>query len=126
MGMYLVKASYSSASWKALVSKPVDRELEITASAKAYGVTVHQLYFAFGEQDVMVLAEAPDSSSLLAFLMAVSASGAVDQLHTTVLITSAEAKAAMETAKSVPQGYRPPGATEAVEQAHKSPQYYRP
>ena len=55
MAYYLVQGSYSNESWKALVDNPVDREMEIRAAAEAYGAELHNLFFAFGERDVVAL-----------------------------------------------------------------------
>lgn len=66
---------------------------------------VESFYFAFGDIDAYVIADAPDAQTAAAMSLAVNATGAV-HLRTTVLLTPEEMDAAMK--KSV--SYRPPGA----------------
>ena len=63
-------------------------------------------YFAFGEDDVLLIAELPDNVSAAALSMAVSAAGALKSFTTTVLMTAEEALEAMRKAGGV--AYRPP------------------
>ena len=63
------------------------------------------IYWAFGDDDVIVIAELPDNTTAAAFATAVSASGAVTAA-TTVLITADE----MDAAAKINIGYRAPGA----------------
>lgn len=126
MAMYMVKASYTGASWKALIDKPENREEEISKAAASFDVRIHNFFFAFGEQDVIVLLEAPDHNTLLAFLMMVAGSGAATGMQTTVLFTAAEAKTAMEKAKSAPPSYTLPGDSVDIAAIHNSPGYHRP
>ena len=56
----------------------------------------------------MAIAEIPDNVGAAAVSMALSASGAVSSVKTTVLMTPAEAVEALR--KSANLGYRPPGA----------------
>jgi uncharacterized protein with GYD domain len=121
-----VKANYTSASWKALVNNPVDREAELSRAAESFGVRVHNFYFAFGDQDVVVLMEASVHNTLLAFLMTVAGSGAATGVQTMVPFTSAEAKTAMATAKAASSAYAIPGAEVDVAKIHDSPGYHRP
>ena len=50
-----------------------------------------------------------------------AAGGGVASTRTTVLMTAADAKAAMARAASVAEGYRPPDWQEETEQAHEAP-----
>jgi uncharacterized protein with GYD domain len=61
-------------------------------------------YFAFGEDDAVVIVDAPDNTSVAAAALAINATGAV-QTRTTVLMTPEEVDQA--TKKTV--RYRPPG-----------------
>jgi uncharacterized protein with GYD domain len=62
-------------------------------------------YFAFGDADVLGIAELPDNVSASTFSLLITAAGGAT-VKTTVLITPAEVDAA---AKNV-INYRPPGA----------------
>ena len=63
--------------------------------------------YAFGDYDAVIIAELPDNVSMVALSMAVSASGAVGSIKTTVLIPVNEAVEGMRKAGTA--GYRPPG-----------------
>jgi uncharacterized protein with GYD domain len=69
------------------------------------GATLEAFYFAFGGDDVFVIADLPDHASAAAVSLAVGATGAAN-IKTVVLLTPEEVDEA--TKKDV--GYRPPGA----------------
>jgi uncharacterized protein with GYD domain len=69
------------------------------------GGKLHSMYFAFGEADVLGVAEFPDQVTAAALSLVVNASGAV-QFRSTPLLTAEEIDAAAK--KSI--SYRPPGA----------------
>ena len=62
---------------------------------------------AFGDYDVVAIAELPDNASAAAIAMAAGAGGAVRAVKTTVLLSMSEAVEAMRRAGTV--GYTPPG-----------------
>jgi uncharacterized protein with GYD domain len=68
------------------------------------GGQLESFYFAFGEDDIVVIAELPDSASAAAVGMAVGAGGGA-RTRTTILMTAEEVDAASH--KTV--GYRAPG-----------------
>jgi uncharacterized protein with GYD domain len=68
------------------------------------GGSLEAFYFAFGEDDVILIADMPDNTTAAAVGLAVGATGAI-AMRTTVLITPEEMDAASH--KSV--GYRAPG-----------------
>jgi uncharacterized protein with GYD domain len=69
------------------------------------GGSVESFYFAFGDDDVYVIAEVPDHTSAAAISLAVGASGAVN-IKTVVLLSPEE----MDRAAQLSVNYRPPGA----------------
>jgi uncharacterized protein with GYD domain len=68
------------------------------------GGTLEALYWAFGDNDVYLIADMPDNATAAGVSLAVGAAGAV-QLKTVVLLTAEEVDEAIK--KSV--NYRPPG-----------------
>lgn len=68
------------------------------------GGTLEAFYYAFGETDAYVIAEAPDNVSMAALALTINASG-VAAVKTTVLLTPEEID---EAVKKTPS-YRPPG-----------------
>jgi len=68
------------------------------------GGTLESFYYAFGDYDVVGVAEMPDNTSVAAFSMMLNASGVINA-KTIVLLTPEEVDQA--TKKTV--DYRPPG-----------------
>ena len=107
MGRYLVQVSYSTQGISDLVSNPQDRAAAVRPLIERMGGKLESFDYAFGDYDVVLIAELPDNVSMVALSMAVSASGAVGAIKTTVLIPVNEAVEAMRKAGTA--GYRPPG-----------------
>ena len=74
------------------------------AALKSVGGRLDSLYFAFGEEDVYALVDAPDNASVAAASLALAASGAV-RTRTVVLLTPEEIDQAVKKGAS----YTPPG-----------------
>jgi uncharacterized protein with GYD domain len=72
---------------------------------KSLGGKIESLYFAFGDPDVIIIADMPDNVTAAAASVAISATGSVG-LRTVVLITPEE----MDKAVKKTVTYRPPGA----------------
>ena len=107
MPLYMFQASYTTQGISDLVKTPQDRAAAVRPIIERMGGRLENLYFAFGDFDVVAIAELPDNASMSALAMAVGASGALGSFKTTVLIPMDEAVEAMRKAGTV--GYRPPG-----------------
>jgi len=107
MAHYLIQASYAPEAIATLVKTPEDRAAVVRRLAQSMGGRVEAFYFAFGDYDVVAIAEVPDNVTMAALSMAVSAAGALKTFKTTVLIPMNEAVEAMRKAGTT--GYRPPG-----------------
>ncbi len=90
MPKYLIQASYSSEGAAGLLK---DGGSKRRAAAKALieslGGTMEAFYFAFGEDDAIVIFDAPDNAAVTAASLTISASGLVSA-RTTVLLTPEE------------------------------------
>src|SRR5262245_3516685 len=105
MAKYLYEGSYLPAGTKGLLKDGGSkRRAAVEAMTKALGGTVEAFYYAFGDPDVVVIVDVPDSVSASAVSLAVNASGAV-RLKTTVLLTAEE----MDQAAKKSVKYRVPG-----------------
>jgi uncharacterized protein with GYD domain len=105
MPKYLIQGSYTAQGAKGVQKEGgTKRRQVVEALVKELGGKVEAFYFAFGEMDVAVIVELPDTVSSAALSLAVNSSGAV-ALRTIPLITVEEMDAA--TKKHI--GYRPPG-----------------
>ncbi len=106
MAFYLVQASYSTQASAAMIKNPQDRAAAVKPVIERMGGKMHGLWLAFGEYDVVLIAEMPDNVSAAAVAMAVGSSGGISAYRTTPLLTSAEAMQAMKKASGV--GYQAP------------------
>ena len=106
MPLYLSRFSYSTDAVKALVANPQDREPAAREAAESLGVKLIGFWYALGEFDGVLLAEAPDTATMTALAMLVGASGALARYETTALIGMDEAQDAMRQAAAA--AYRPP------------------
>lgn len=106
MPYYMVQAAYSQEATAAMVKNPQDRAEALRPIIERLGGKLLSMYFAFGEYDVVGLAEMPDNASSAAFSMAISAAGAVRAVKTTPLMTIQESIEALRKAGQA--GYRPP------------------
>lgn len=105
MAKFLVKASYTAEGVKGLLqSGASSRKAAVGSMIEGLGGKLESIYYCLGGDDVVVIADMPDTITAVALSMAVNASGAVT-LSTTALLSIEEMDAACK--KSV--DYRPPG-----------------
>ncbi len=105
MPKYLFRGSYTKEGTAGVLSEGgTARAAVVEGLITSLGGTLESLYWAFGEDDFIVIADLPDAASAAAGSLTVGASGAL-RVTTTRLMDAAETDAAV--AKS-PQ-YRPPG-----------------
>ena len=105
MKKYLIKGTYNSDGAKGLIQEGGSgRRTAIEKMLEGMGGKVESFYFAFGEDDVYVIAELPDDISAVAVGLTVNGSGLV-KISTTVLLTAADIDAASKKTVS----YRAPG-----------------
>jgi uncharacterized protein with GYD domain len=108
MPYYLYKWVYKDPAIQAMIETPQDRPAELDKAVRAFGGTVHQFFFAFGDCDGIAIVEFPDHESCAACVLTLSGAGGNAHLTTTVLITAHEGEEAMHRARIVRSGYRPP------------------
>jgi len=106
MPHYLVQTAYTPEACAAMVKSPQDRLEAIRAVVERLGGKLLSMYMAFGEYDVVGVAEMPDNVSAAAFSLAVSAGGGIKAIRTTPLMTMQEGVEAFRKAGQA--GYRPP------------------
>jgi uncharacterized protein with GYD domain len=103
---FMIKASYTSEGTRGLLKEGgTGRRTAVTKVMESVGGKVESFYFAFGEDDVYLIADVPDVTSGLAVSLAVNASGAV-RVSTIPLITPEEVDAACKKSAA----YRAPTA----------------
>jgi uncharacterized protein with GYD domain len=105
MPKYLVLASYTAEGAKGVLKDGGSKRRQAAETAlKSVGGKVDAFYFAFGENDVYAIIDAPDNISMAAASMTIGASGAV-RTKTVVLLAPEE----IDQATKKTTNYQPPG-----------------
>jgi uncharacterized protein with GYD domain len=105
MAKYLFQASYTAEGTKGLLKDGgSQRRATVEQALKGLGGRLEAFYYAFGEHDVIAIADLPDHASTTALSLTIAASGAAG-VKTTVLITPEEVDQAAKKVVS----YRAPG-----------------
>ena len=106
MAHYLFRAHYSQAGIQGVLKEgAASRIAAVNELAASVGGRVETAYWAFGEDDFVLIAELPNNAAAAAVATRVSASG-VGGISTTVLLTAAE----VDEARGLGVKYRAPGA----------------
>lgn len=106
MAKYLLKVSYSAEGIKGVMKEGgTARAAAIEKIVESVGGSLESFYFAFGADDVYVIAEVPDQATAMAVAAAVGSSGAISSYETVVLVEPSE----VDAATKITVGYRPPG-----------------
>jgi uncharacterized protein with GYD domain len=105
MPKYMVQGSYSVAGIKGVLAEGGSaRVAEVRNLIEAAGGKLEAMYFTFGSDDFVILADGTDNVTTAALAMTVASTGAAN-IRTTILLTAEEMDAATKKAVS----YRPPG-----------------
>jgi uncharacterized protein with GYD domain len=105
MPKYLLQVSYTTEGAKGLQKDGgTKRRKAAQGLVESLGGKLETMYFAFGDCDVIVIADMPDSISAAAASVALATSGAVSN-KTTVLLTAED----MDQAVAKSASYTPPG-----------------
>jgi uncharacterized protein with GYD domain len=105
MPRFMIQASLTGEGLKGTLTEGgTARKAALEETISALGGTLESFYYAFGDDDVVGIAEMPDNVSAAAFAVTVAAAG-VATTRTTVLLTPEEID--QVGAKAV--AYRPPG-----------------
>ena len=99
MPLYLIGFGYTAEEWAQMIKEPEDRRKTIGPLLEAIGGKLHGLWYAFGDHDGFVLAEAPDNTATASMVLALTASGKFRSLSTTVLLSVDEALEALGVAQ---------------------------
>jgi uncharacterized protein with GYD domain len=106
MPKYLTRASLTPEGVKGTLKEGgTARRAAIERLAESLGMRLEAFYYAFGEDDVYAIIDAPDNVTAASSSMAVSAAGSTSHVKTVVLITPEE----MDEVSKRRAEYRPPG-----------------
>jgi uncharacterized protein with GYD domain len=105
MPKYLVEASYTDEGLRGLIKdKASGRAAAVQKGAESLGGRMDEIYYTFGDNDVILILDLPDNTSAAAFAITAASSGLV-RVKTTPLLTVEDADKAV--GKNV--SYRGPG-----------------
>ena len=105
MPKYLIQARYTIEGIQGLVKDSASgRRADVQAAVRALGGKLEAFYYAFGDDDVVVIVDLPSSIAAAALGLTTSGSGAV-RVRTTPLLTVEEVDQALE----IKTKYRAPG-----------------
>jgi uncharacterized protein with GYD domain len=105
MTLYIYQAAYTSESMAALIKEPQDRIEVVRPALEALGAKVLAGGYPFGEDDLLVVYEAPDDTTAASIAMAIGAGGAVSSSKTTRLLSGQEWTESLRKAQG--SHYRP-------------------
>src|SRR5579885_980511 len=95
MAKFMIQASYTAEGLKGLLKdKASGRRDAIAKAMESVGGRLDAVYFALGQDDIIVIVDAPDVASVTAICVLVGASGLV-RPRTTALLTVEEADRAL-------------------------------
>ncbi len=107
MSKYMIKASYSPEGIKGVMAKGGSARVDaIKKLAAGVGGSLESCYFAFGDDDLYAVVEAPSHEAMAAIAGTVTSTGALSSYQTIVLLTADEIDAAAKQTID----YTPPGA----------------
>jgi len=109
MPIFIVRGRYTKESMAAMLQKPDDRAEALRPVFALGGGRLIDYYMTFGEDDFLIILEAPDEKVMLQALIPPAATGAVTGLKTCLALRSTEAKEAFAQAKARAGDYRRPG-----------------
>jgi uncharacterized protein with GYD domain len=105
MAKYMLHVNYNLDGIRGVAAKGGSaREKAARDAVESLGGTIDSFYFAFGDIDVVVIADFPDTVSAAALAIAVGAGGGAS-VRTTVLLTAKD----VDKAAKKQVAYRPPG-----------------
>ncbi len=107
MPKFLLSASYTPQGVTGVINEGgSSRRTVVDQTVAALGGTVEAFYFAFGDDDVYLIADFPDNVTAASFSLAVNSTGALRGKVAAVLLTPEE----IDEATKRTADYRPPGA----------------
>lgn len=101
MPLFMTLANYTAPSFAKFIEHPQDRAAPLRKLIEEQGCRLVSLYFTFGDQDAVLIFEAPDAITAAALMMAAMAAGHLDTTDTRLLLTPEEAQEAMTRAHGV-------------------------
>ena len=109
MAKYAITGGYTAETWAKLVQNPEDRTGPVTKLIESIGGKLDTIFWTMGDDDYLVIFDAPDDISAAAGSVAVAGSGALRHVKTTKLLTADQLTQVLQKAKTAAGAYSPPG-----------------
>ncbi len=110
MPKYVTIFSYSSGSWARMIKNSDDGIAALRQLLESQGASLESVYFMpLGAPDGIVIVDTPDSVTAAALSIAITSTGAVQNLQTYELFTREQVAEMLHLARDGTQVYRPPG-----------------
>jgi len=108
MPLYMTVTKYSEESLQALAEHPSDRPQQVAKVIESFGGRLKDFYWIFGDDDVVMIYEAPNNQSVFSILLTLSHSGALASQKTYPLLSNDDAMGAMGRVGDTKTGYLSP------------------
>ncbi|MFC4786077.1 GYD domain-containing protein [Nocardioides sp. MAHUQ-72] len=108
MAQYLLEVAYTADSWAKQVRDQGNVLDRIEPLVESCGGRIESLFYAFGDYDLVGIADFSTPEGAAAFSLAATAGGAVKSFRTTPLLTIDQGLTAMARANESAKLYRPP------------------
>ncbi len=106
MARYMFRTSYTQSGLKGLIAEGgTGRREALRQTVESVGGTLEGFYYAFGDDDLLLIADLPDEKAALSLSLNIAAAGAL-----TVSVTVLLDPATVDEAVAQGVSYRPPGA----------------
>jgi uncharacterized protein with GYD domain len=113
MPKYITRMCYSTGSWARMIENPGDRHAALEHIVEALGGSLEALYWQFGTQDSLAIADLPDSITAGALNTAITKTGAFKGVDTHELLTQKQLLDILALARGAAGVYEVPGEQEA-------------
>lgn len=107
MALFMIQATYTPEAWATLLKNPQDRRQAIGGLVAKAGGKMVDLYFAFGENDILFIFEAPDAMAAASVSVAGNVAGHIKTIKTTQLLTVEDSLELMRRAAALGPGPAP-------------------
>ena len=108
MPQFLFQVAYTSGSWAKQVRDQGNVLERISPLLKACNGSVDSCFYAFGDYDLVLIADFPNAEEAASFSLAATAGGATKTIKTTPLLTIDQGISAMRRAAEAGKSYVPP------------------
>jgi len=110
MPKYITTMRYSPGSWARMIASHGDRTKALRNMMEALGGNLDCVYWRFGTEDALVIADLPDSVCASALHAAVIKTGAFKKVETHELLTQEQLLQFLDLARDTAEVFEVPGA----------------